>query len=51
VILTESDDELLVGDFASYREACLAAARRADSPESQLRIYDQDGRELGHLGA
>jgi thiamine pyrophosphokinase len=50
VILTEADDELLIGDFDSFREACLAAARKADSPATQLRIYDQDGRRLGHLG-
>ena len=50
VILTEADDELLIGDFDSFREACLAAARKADSPDAQLRIYDEDGRKLGHLG-
>jgi thiamine pyrophosphokinase len=51
VILTEAEDELLIGDFDSFREACLAAARKADSPEAQLRIYDQEGRDVGHLGA
>ena len=50
VILSEAADELLIGDFESYREACLAAARKADSPDSQLRIYDEAGNRLGLLG-
>jgi hypothetical protein len=50
VIVAEDADELLIGDFASFREACLAAARKAESPESQIRIYGEAGQQLGKLG-
>ena len=50
VILAEAGEELLIGDFDSYREACLAAARRAETPEAPLRIYDEIGNQVGHLG-
>ncbi len=50
VILTEGSEELLIGDFDSFREACLAAARRAESPDVQLQIFDETGRKIGHLG-
>jgi hypothetical protein len=50
VILAETGDELLIGDFDSYREACLAAARKVETPENLLRIYDDAGNQLGQLG-
>ncbi|HEX8925459.1 MAG TPA: hypothetical protein VF786_06675 [Terriglobales bacterium] len=50
VILNEAGDEFLIGDFESYREACTAAARKADSPDVQLRVYDDTGKQVGQLG-
>ena len=50
VILAEAGDELLIGDFDSYREACLAAARKVETSENLLRIYDDAGNQLGQLG-